>query len=147
MQHVNPMEDVQKADEYRVDVCLNKDEKTLTAKDNGIDINADEVHRYINQIAFFTADEFVQKFKKLEDMSQIIGHFGLGFYSSFMVAKKVEISALSYQEGTAGVNWSCDCSTNYQLSKIEKDQRSTEVVLHWTKMNLSFSSLRGFVKF
>jgi len=70
-------------------------------------MTADEVRRYINQIAFSSAEEFVQKFKDLEDKNQIIGHFGLGFYSSFMVAKKVDIRTLSYQDGAIGVNWSC----------------------------------------
>lgn len=138
MQHVNLMEGLQQAEEYRVDVSLNKADKTLTVKDNGIGMTADEVRRYINQIAFSSAEEFVQKFKDLEDKNQIIGHFGLGFYSSFMVAKKVEIRTLSYQEGAAGVNWSCDGSTSYELTEIEKKQRGTEVVLHLETDELEF---------
>ena len=138
MQHVNLMEGLQQADEYRVDVSLNKDDKTLTIKDNGIGMTADEVRRYINQIAFSSAEEFVQKFKDLEDKNQIIGHFGLGFYSSFMVAEKVEIRTLSYQEGATGVNWSCDGSTSYELSEIKKDQRGTEIILHLEKDELEF---------
>jgi len=138
MQHVSLMEGLQQAEEYRVDVSLNKADKTLTVKDNGIGMTADEVRRYINQIAFSSAEEFVQKFKELEDKNQIIGHFGLGFYSSFMVAEKVEIRTLSYQEGATGVNWSCDGSTSYELSEIEKSQRGTEVVLHLEKDELEF---------
>ena len=106
MQHVNLVEGLQIADEYRVDVSLDKDNKTLTIKDNGVGMTADEIRRYINQIAFSSAEEFVQKFKDLDDKSQIIGHFGLGFYSAFMVAKKVEIRSLSYQADASGAHWS-----------------------------------------
>ena len=80
IQHVTLMESLQVADDYRIDVLLDKDKKTLTIKDNGIGMNADEIRRYINQIAFSSAEEFVDKLKNLEDKSQIIGHFGLGFY-------------------------------------------------------------------
>ena len=129
MQHVNLVEGLQKADDYRVDVMLDKDKRTLTVKDNGIGMTADEIRRYINQIAFSSAEEFVQKFKNLEDKSQIIGHFGLGFYSAFMVAKKVEIRSLSYQEGAVGAHWACDGSTAYALTEISREERGTEVIL------------------
>ncbi len=138
MQHVNLIEGLQQSDEYRVDVYLNKADKTLTVKDNGIGMTADEVRRYINQIAFSSAEEFVQKFKDLEDKSQIIGHFGLGFYSSFMVAGKVEIRTLSYQKGATGVHWTCDGSTSYEIAGIKKGERGTEVVLHLEKDELEF---------
>lgn len=120
MQHVTLMESLLVADDYRIEIFLDKDKKTLTIKDNGIGMNADEIRRYINQIAFSSAEEFVEKFKNLEDKSQIIGHFGLGFYSAFMVAKKVEIRSLSYQEGSVGAHWTCDGSTSYELAEIEK---------------------------
>ncbi len=129
LQHVNLIEGLQIADEYRVDVSLDKDNKTLTIKDNGIGMTADEIRRYINQIAFSSAEEFVQKFKNLDDKSQIIGHFGLGFYSSFMVAKKVEIRSLSYQADASGAHWSCDGSTSYELAEIDIDARGTEITL------------------
>ena len=129
MQHVNLIEGLQIADEYRVDVLLDKDKKTLTIKDNGIGMTADEIRRYINQIAFSSAEEFVEKFKDMEDKSQIIGHFGLGFYSAFMVSKKVEIRSLSYQEDAAGAHWSCDGSTSYELAEIDKSERGTEIIL------------------
>jgi molecular chaperone HtpG len=129
LQHVNLVDGLQLADEYRVEVTIDKDNKTLTVRDNGIGMTADEVRRYINQIAFSSAEEFVERFKDLEDKSQIIGHFGLGFYSSFMVAKKVEIRTLSYQEGAVGAYWSCDGSTSYELAEIEKAERGTEVIL------------------
>ncbi|NOR50480.1 MAG: molecular chaperone HtpG [Desulfuromonadales bacterium] len=129
MQHVNLIEGLQIADEYRVDVLLDKDKKTLTIKDNGIGMTADEIRRYINQIAFSSAEEFVEKFKDMEDKSQIIGHFGLGFYSAFMVSKKVEIRSLSYQEDAAGAHWSCDGSTSYELAEVDKSERGTEIIL------------------
>ncbi|MEJ2519955.1 MAG: molecular chaperone HtpG [Desulfuromonadales bacterium] len=130
MQHVNVMEGLQQADDFRVDVHLDKDAGTLSVKDNGIGMTADEVRRYINQIAFSSAEEFVEKFKKLEDKNQIIGHFGLGFYSSFMVAKRVEIRTLSYQEDAVGVHWSCDGTTQYELAETKQEDRGTEVILH-----------------
>ncbi|MCK4507219.1 MAG: molecular chaperone HtpG [Desulfuromonadales bacterium] len=138
LQHVNLLEGLQIADEYRVDVSIDKDNKTLTIKDNGIGMTADEVRRYINQIAFSSAEEFVQKFKDLDDKSQIIGHFGLGFYSAFMVAKKVEIRSLSYQEGASGAHWSCDGSTSYELAEIEIDGRGTEITLYLDDDELEF---------
>ena len=138
MQHVNLVEGLQKSDEYRIDVLLDKDNKTLTVKDNGIGMTADEIRRYINQIAFSSAEEFVQKFKDLEDKSQIIGHFGLGFYSTFMVAKKVEIRSLSYQENASGAHWTCDGSTSYELGEIEKSERGTEIILFLDDNELEF---------
>ena len=130
IQHVSLVEGLQIEDEYRVDVSLDKKKKTLTVKDNGIGMTADEIRRYINQIAFSSAEEFVEKFKNIEDKSQIIGHFGLGFYSVFMVAKKVEIRSLSYQDGATGAHWSCDGSTSYELAEIEKKDRGTEIILY-----------------
>ncbi len=138
MQHVNLVEGLQKADEYRVDVQLDKDNKTLTIKDNGIGMSADEIRRYINQMAFSSAEEFIEKFKDLDDKSQIIGHFGLGFYSAFMVAKQVEIRSLSYQEGASGAHWSCDGSTSYELSEIKLEERGTEIILHLDDDELEF---------
>jgi len=138
MQHVNLVEGLQKSDEYRVDVSLDKDNKTLTIKDNGIGMTADEIRRYINQIAFSSAEEFVEKFKDLEDKSQIIGHFGLGFYSAFMVAKKVEIRSLSYQADATGAHWTCDGSTSYELAEIDVKERGTEIVLHLDDDELEF---------
>jgi molecular chaperone HtpG len=138
MQHVNLVEGLQQADDYRIDVHVDKDKHTLTVKDNGIGMTADEIRRYINQIAFSSAEEFVEKFKKLEDKSQIIGHFGLGFYSAFMVAKKVEIRSLSYQDAAVGAHWSCDGSTSYTLSEFKKKDRGTEIVLTLEDDELEF---------
>ena len=138
MQHVSLVEGLQIADEYRVDILLDKDNKTLTIKDNGIGMTADEIRRYINQIAFSSAEEFIEKFKDLEDKSQIIGHFGLGFYSAFMVSKKVEIRSLSYQEGVSGAHWSCDGSTSYELAEIDINERGTEIILTLDDDELEF---------
>jgi molecular chaperone HtpG len=130
LQHVNLIEGLQLSDEYAVDITVDKEAGTLRVKDNGIGMTADEIRKYINQIAFSSAEDFVEKFKDLEDKNQIIGHFGLGFYSSYMVASKVEIRSLSYQQGARAAHWSCDGSTSYELEEIDKQDRGTEVVLH-----------------
>ncbi|NJN04820.1 MAG: molecular chaperone HtpG [Leptolyngbyaceae cyanobacterium SL_1_1] len=109
-------------------LTLDKDAKTLSISDSGIGMTADEVKKYINQVAFSSAEEFVNKYKDSANQ-QIIGHFGLGFYSSFMVASKVEISTLSYKEGSQAVHWSCDGSTSFELSESERDSHGTTVTL------------------
>ncbi len=115
------------ADNLRVEVKLDKEAKTLTFSDNGIGMTADEVDKYINQIAFSGAEEFVQKYK---DKASVIGHFGLGFYSAFMVASKVEIITLSHTEGAVPVRWECDGSPNFTLEETTKEGRGTDIVLH-----------------
>lgn len=130
LQHVNLIEGLQLSDEYAIDISVDKGAGTLTVRDNGIGMTADEIRKYINQIAFSSAEDFVEKFKDLEDKNQIIGHFGLGFYSSYMVAKKVEIRSLSYRTDAGGAHWSCDGSTTYELEEIDKKDRGTEVILH-----------------
>ncbi|MBN1141714.1 MAG: molecular chaperone HtpG [Deltaproteobacteria bacterium] len=129
LQHINVVEQLKLLEDYGVDIAIDKELGTLSVKDNGLGMTADEVRRYINQVAFSSAEEFVKKFKDIEDKNQIIGHFGLGFYSTFMVAKKVEIRTLSYLEGAKGVRWSCDGSTAYELEEIERKDRGTEVIL------------------
>jgi molecular chaperone HtpG len=109
-------------------VKVNKKKKTLTVSDAGLGMTAEEVEKYINQIAFSSAEDFLEKYKK--DSNAIIGHFGLGFYSSFMVSEKVEIKTLSWQEGAKGVAWSCDGSPEYTLEENDRDRRGTEVTLH-----------------
>lgn len=113
--------------EPEITIAIDKDNKTLSISDNGIGMTADEVKKYINQVAFSSAEEFIEKFKGTAD--QIIGHFGLGFYSSFMVAKKVEIDTLSYQEGATAVHWSCDGSPMFQLEESSRTTRGTTVTL------------------
>ena len=115
-------------DGLKVAVNVDKDAKTLTVTDNGIGMTAEDVDKYINQIAFSGAEEFLNKYK--ENANAIIGHFGLGFYSAFMVSKKVEIRSLSYKEGAKPVLWSCDGSPEYSMEEIEKAERGTEITLY-----------------
>ena len=115
--------------EPEIQIAVDKDKKTLSISDNGIGMSADEVKKYINQVAFSSAEEFVKKYKG--DSSQaIIGHFGLGFYSSFMVAKQVEIDTLSYQEGQQAVHWTCDGSPAFSLDDSSRTTRGTTITLH-----------------
>ncbi len=117
-----------------IEVKLNKKKKTITITDKGIGMNAEEVDKYINQIAFSSAEEFISQFKTKSEaeMNAIIGHFGLGFYSSFMVSDKVEINTKTWQtEGdTAGVHWECDGSPEYTMEGSDKAERGTEIILH-----------------
>ena len=104
------------------------DDQTITISDRGIGMTAEEIDKYINQIAFSGAEEFVEKYKN--DAAAIIGHFGLGFYSSFMVSKKVEIITRSYKEGAVAMKWSCDGTPSYTLEETEKADRGTDIVLY-----------------
>lgn len=113
-----------------IDVKLDKEKKTITISDCGIGMTADEIKKYINQVAFSGATEFVEKFKEAKDANEIIGKFGLGFYSAFMVADLVEIQSLSYQDGAQAVKWSCDGSTSYEISEGNKTQRGTDIILY-----------------
>ncbi|HEY9664207.1 MAG TPA: ATP-binding protein, partial [Allocoleopsis sp.] len=112
-----------------ITIAIDKDNKTLSVSDTGIGMTAEEVRKYINQVAFSSAEEFIQKYQSSSDQ-QIIGHFGLGFYSSFMVAKRVEIDTLSYQEGAEPVHWSCEGSTQFELTSSDRTQRGTTITLH-----------------
>ena len=114
--------------DLRVRVSIDKKKKTLTVSDHGIGMTAEEVDKYINQIAFSGAEEFVNKYK--DKTEAIIGHFGLGFYSAFMVSKKVEIFSLSYQEDAKAVHWSCEGSPEYTMEETIKAERGTDIVLH-----------------
>jgi molecular chaperone HtpG len=115
--------------ELRIDVRLDKEARTLTIADRGIGMTAEEVDKYINQVAFSSAEEFLEKYKG-QNEANIIGHFGLGFYSAFMVSEKVEIRTLSYKEGAKAVRWACDGSPEYTLEDTEKDGRGTEVIMY-----------------
>jgi molecular chaperone HtpG len=110
-------------------ITIDKQAKTLSVSDNGIGMTGEEIKKYINQVAFSSAEEFVQKYKASTDQ-QIIGHFGLGFYSSFMVAKRVEIDTLSYQAGAQAVHWSCEGTTEFELTDSSRTTRGTTVTLH-----------------
>ena len=113
-----------------VQVSVDKEAKTITIADSGIGMTAEEIKKYINQVAFSGAAEFVEKFKDAKDANEIIGKFGLGFYSAFMVADKVVIDTLSYQEGAAPARWECDGSTSFEISEGTRRERGTTITLY-----------------
>ena len=113
-----------------INVSFDEKAKTITISDRGIGMTAEEVKKYINQIAFSGAEEFVEKFKEAKDANEIIGRFGLGFYSAFMVADVVEIQTLSYQDGAEPVRWECDGSTSFEISDGNRTERGTDIILH-----------------
>jgi molecular chaperone HtpG len=117
-----------KTDDLKVSVKLDAEAGTLTVSDNGIGMTAEEIDKYINQIAFSGAEDFLNKFK--DNANAIIGHFGLGFYSAFMVSKKVEIHTLSYKEGAKAMKWTCDGSPEYDMEECEKAERGTDIVMY-----------------
>jgi molecular chaperone HtpG len=123
--------------EPEITLAIDKDKKQLSITDNGIGMTADEVKKYINQVAFSSAEEFVQKYQANNDQA-IIGHFGLGFYSSFMVASQVEIDTLSYQDGAEAVHWSCDGSTVFTLDSSSKTARGTTITLTFQEEELEY---------
>ena len=118
-------------DNLQVTVSVDKDAGTLTVSDHGVGMTAEDIEKYINQIAFSGAEEFLQKYK--DSANSIIGHFGLGFYSAFMVASKVEIRSLSYKEGSTAVKWECDGSPVYTMEACDKSTRGTDIILHIDK--------------
>lgn len=129
-------------DDYKanIQVIVNPKEKTLKFIDNGIGMTADEVEEYITQIAFSGATEFLEKYKDKTNEDQIIGHFGLGFYSAFMVADEVHIDTLSYKEGAAPVHWTCDGGTEYDLTDGNKTTVGTEITLFLNEDSLAFAN-------
>jgi molecular chaperone HtpG len=140
----------------QIEVLLDKKKRTLAVKDRGIGMTLEEVDKFINQIAFSSAEEFIEKYKSQSEANPIIGHFGLGFYSSFMVSEKVEINTKTYKKGpgTKAVKWSCDGSPDYTLDESEKKDRGTEVILHIEKESEEFleesrvlSLLKKYCKF
>lgn len=122
--------------DLKVNVKIDKEAGTLTVSDNGIGMTADDLDKYINQIAFSGAEEFLAKYK--DNAANIIGHFGLGFYSAFMVAKKVEVVSLSYKDGAKAVKWSCDGSPEYTMEETEKASRGTDIILYIDDENKKF---------
>ena len=112
--------DCSEGDDGCIRISVDREAKTLTISDNGIGMTAEEVKRYINQVAFSSAEDFLEKYKQEDDA--IIGHFGLGFYSSFMVAERVELLTRSARPDAEAVRWSCDGSPNFSLSAAEKEQ-------------------------
>ncbi|MAR43638.1 MAG: molecular chaperone HtpG, partial [Flavobacteriaceae bacterium] len=121
----------------KIEIKVDKSKKTLSVIDQGIGMTQDEVKKYINEVAFSGAEEFLEKYKDKDNQSNIIGHFGLGFYSSFMVAKKVEIITKSYKKDSAA-KWICDGSPEYSLTKFDKKDRGTEIILHIDKDSHEF---------
>lgn len=121
-----------------VEVSFDEKKKTITISDKGLGMTAEEIKKYINQIAFSGATEFVEKFKDAKDANEIIGKFGLGFYSAFMVAKNVEIHTLSYQEGSEPAIWTCDGSTEFEIKKGKKKGRGTDIILHVNEDSVEF---------
>lgn len=122
--------------EMNVKVTVDKEKGTLTVSDHGIGMDAEDIDKYINQIAFSSAEEFLNKYK--DTANSIIGHFGLGFYSAFMVSDKVEIRSLSYKEGAKAVKWVCDGSPEYELTEIDKADRGTDIILYIDKDSKEF---------
>ena len=124
--------------DLKVKVNFSEADKTITISDNGIGMTGEEIKKYINQIAFSGATEFVEKFKDKGDVKDIIGKFGLGFYSAFMVSERVEIRSLSSKEGAEAVRWICDGSTEFELSSTEKTERGTDIILHVAEDSTEF---------
>jgi len=116
--------------QLQVEVAFDEKAKTITISDNGLGMTADEIKKYINQIAFSGATEFMEKFKEAKDANEIIGRFGLGFYSAFMVADEVEIQTLSYQDGAEAARWVCDGSTEFEITEGSRTTRGTDIILH-----------------
>jgi molecular chaperone HtpG len=116
--------------ESLVEIAFDKEAKTITISDNGLGMTAEEIKKYINQIAFSGAEEFVEKFKDAKDANELIGKFGLGFYSAFMVADQVEIQTMSYQDGAAAARWICDGSTEFEITEGSRTERGTSIILH-----------------
>ena len=114
----------------RLDVVVDPAQRTLAVTDNGLGMTADEVREYINNIAFSGAEDFLSKYKDKAGEDQIIGHFGLGFYSAFMVADLVTIDTLSYREGAAAVHWECDGSSEYRMEETKRETFGTTITLH-----------------
>ncbi len=131
--------EVSEDNNYQIKVIVDKEKKTLTFVDNGIGMTSEEVKKYINQVAFSSAEEFVEKYKdKNDEGSQIIGHFGLGFYSAFMVSESVQIETLSYQDGAQAVKWTCSGGTDYEMDSSQKEERGTTITLFIDKDNEEF---------
>ena len=139
--------------ELRIDIKLDAKNKTLTISDRGVGMTEDEVDKYLNQVAFSGAEEFLEKYKG-QNENNIIGHFGLGFYSSFMVSEKVEVVTKSFKEGATAVRWECDGSPEFSLTPAEKEHRGTDIILHINEESKDFlevykvkSTLEKFCKF
>src|SRR6478672_5749914 len=123
--------------DLRIEVILDEKNKTLTISDRGVGMTAEEVDKYLNQVAFSGAEEFLEKYKG-QNENNIIGHFGLGFYSAFMVSEKVEVITKSFRDGAEAVKWECDGSPAFTLDTVEKAHRGTDIVLHINEESKEF---------
>jgi len=123
--------------ELRIDISIDAEQKTLTIADKGVGMTAEEIDKYLNQVAFSGAEEFLQKYKG-QNEANIIGHFGLGFYSSFMVSNQVEVISKSFREGAVAEKWTCDGSPDFTLEETEKAERGTSIILHLNEDSLEF---------
>ena len=151
LQKLAALEDIKDLKEPNINIIIDEKKKTITFSDTGLGMDADEVEKYITQIAFSGAEEFVQKIKENDskDKSEIIGHFGLGFYSSFMVADLVEINSKSYKKDADAVFWSCTGSTDYTIEKSDKKEIGTDIILHINDENkeyLNETKIKDLVK-
>ena len=135
---ISKMKQTGVSDNYSVKVTVNKNEKTLTFTDNGIGMTAEEIEKYIAQVAFSGAEEFFEKYNKENENNTIIGHFGLGFYSAFMVADIVEIESLSFTENSKPAHWSCDGGIEYEITDGTRSERGTDIILHISNENEEF---------
>jgi len=135
------------ADDEKINISIDRDQKTLTISDNGIGMNSDEIKKYINQVAFSSAEEFLEKYKQPDD--GFIGHFGLGFYSSFMVAKEVEIISYSAKKNSQAIKWRCNGSPQYTLDESDKEDIGTDIVLHLMDEEIEYiepSRIKSLIK-
>lgn len=140
LRHLTVVGEAEKDDaEFRIDLSFDKDKKELVIRDNGLGMTAAEIKKYINEVAFSSAHDFMERYQANEGGAQIIGHFGLGFYSAFMVARKVEIHTLSYQKDAAPVIWSCDGSPSFEIKAGDRTDRGTEIRLHLMDDELEFA--------
>lgn len=128
----------QELGELKIRVAVDAEKKTITISDSGIGMTAEEIKKYINQVAFSGATEFMEKFKEANDANEIIGRFGLGFYSAFMVAERVEIQTLSYQDGATPARWTCDGSTEFEITDGTRTERGTDVILYINEDSTEF---------
>lgn len=124
--------------ELKIKVAVDKEAKTIVISDAGLGMTEEEVKKYLNQVAFSGAEEFIKQFKDAGEKEEIIGRFGLGFYSAFMVAETVEVITKSYQEGAEAVRWTCDGTTSYTIEKGERENRGTDIILHVTEEDKEF---------
>ncbi len=124
--------------ELRIDIAIDQENKTLSITDRGVGMTAEEIDKYINQVAFSGAEEFLEKYKG-QNENNIIGHFGLGFYSAFMVADKVEVITKSYKNGAQAVKWTCAGDTDFTLENTDKENRGTDIILHLSADSVEFS--------